>query len=399
VIGFYYQTYDAQGKRTCGHSTGQTTKTAAREFCMRLLREGKLLPKKEPAMPTLKEWAADFWDMDKSKYLQGRRARRPITVGYVKNGKTYTDNQIVPFLGALRLDAITDEAIENWLNGFAGRGLSNGTANNAYKMLSVMLGFAYKQKIINSNPCRLVEKLPHEGRKIKILTPAEVNKLFPARWSDVWDDYTCYVANKVEACTGMRIGEVLGLRSEFVHDGHLEVCRQYSLTAGYSDVKTHKPRDVPIHRVIEKDLRALIKVNGEGFVFATKPRAGKPIGRTSVSVSFRKALEAIGIDEEQRKERNLTNHSWRHFFNTYLLAEDVSDAKVMAVTGHVTKKMKEHYTHFDTTSFVEVMAAQQKLMDHRGRKKAGAGTKAAKQAEGAKNSGAKKTATKRTGTK
>jgi hypothetical protein len=66
----------------------------------------------------------------------------------------------------------------------------------------------------------------------------------------------------------------------------------------------------------------------------------------------------------------------------------------MAVTGHVTKKMKEHYTHFDTSSFVEVMAAQQKLMEHRGRKKAGAGTGEAKQTERARGSGVKKTRAK-----
>jgi integrase len=366
---YYYQCYDDRGKRSCGHSTGQTTKTAAREHCLRLLREGRLLAKKEAKVPTLREWAEDFWDLENSKYLKGRRGRRPITVGYAKNGKTYTENQIVPFLGDLRLDAITEIEVENWLTGFEDRGLSNGTANNAYKMLSVMLGFACKQKIIKSNPCLLVEKLQHEGRKIKILTLQEVRALFPAQWSDVWDDYTCHVANKLAACTGMRIGEILGLRSEFVHEGYIEVCRQYSQTAGYSDVKTHKPRNVPLHRVVEGDLRRLIKAHGEGFVFVSKPHAKKPMGRSSVIAGFWKALEAIGIGEEQRKQRNLTFHGWRHFFNTFLLSFNVKDAKVMAVTGHVTERMKEHYTHFDTTEFSEVMEAQKNLMERRSGKK------------------------------
>jgi integrase len=366
---FYYQAYDGNGKRSCGHSTGQTTKTAAREYCMGLLREGKLLTKKERAVPTLREWAEDFWDMEKSGYLRGRKGRRPITIGYVKNGRSYTENQIVPFFGDMRLDAITEVEIENWLTGFEGRGLSNGTANNAYKMLSVMLGYAWKQKIIKSNPCRLVEKLKSAEREIKILTPDEVKGLFPARWSDVWDDYTCYVVNKLAACTGMRIGEIMGLRSEFVHEGYLEVCRQYSQTAGYSDVKTHKPRVVPMHKALERDVRGLIATNGEGFVFVTKPRAVKPMGRAMVINSFFKALEAIGIDEARRKERNLTFHGWRHFFNTYLLTENVSEAKVMEVTGHLTEKNKKRYTHFDATKFYEVMEAQKSLIEHRGRKK------------------------------
>jgi hypothetical protein len=99
LIGFYYQRYDEEGKRTCGHSTGKTTKTAAREYCLKLLREGKLLPKKEEAVPTLREWGKDFWDMEKSGYLKGRKARRPIAISYAKNGKTHTEHQIFPFLG------------------------------------------------------------------------------------------------------------------------------------------------------------------------------------------------------------------------------------------------------------------------------------------------------------
>jgi hypothetical protein len=78
----------------------------------------------------------------------------------------------------------------------------------------------------------------------------------------------------------------------------------------------------------------------------------------------------INIGEEQRKERNLTFHSWRHFFNPFLLTKNVTDTKVMAVTGHMTEKMKEHYTHFDATQFTEVIEAQESLMKRRGGKEA-----------------------------
>jgi integrase len=136
-------------------------------------------------------------------------------------------------------------------------------------------------------------------------------------------------------------------------------------------VKTHKPRNIPISKAIGDDLRRLIKANGEGYVFVSRPRAEKPVCRTSVVESFFKALEAVGIGEEERKRRNLTFHSWRHFFNTTLLMANVTDSKVMAVTGHVTEKMKEHYTHFDTTEFTEVTAVQERIMGQRGGKKTG----------------------------
>jgi integrase len=126
----------------------------------------------------------------------------------------------------------------------------------------------------------------------------------------------------------------------------------------------------------------------------SKPQNRKPIGRDAVIKSFFKALETIGIDGEERKRRNLTFHSWRHFFNTYLLTANVTDAKVMAITGHVTEKMKKHYTHFDTTKFTEVTEAQKKLLERRGGRRAGAGTGKTKQAPGGKGPVAKKAGAK-----
>jgi integrase len=358
------------------------------------MREGRLLPEKQVHIPTLKEYAEDFWDMERSPYLKSRKGRRLISIGYVKNGKTYTDNQLLPYMGSIRLDRITELDIETWILGFAERKLSNGTANNAYSFLSLMLGFAFKQKIIKANPCLLVERLKKDRRKIEILTPTEVKALFPARWSDVWDDYTSYVVNKLAACTGMRIGEIMGLRSEYVHDGYLEVCRQFSQTAGYSDVKTHKPRNILIYKVVEDDLRRLIKANGEGFVFVSKPHAVKPTSRSCIIASFHKALDVVGVGEAERKRRNLSFHSWRHFFNTTLLMANVTDTKVMAVTGHVTEKMKENYTHFDSAEFTEVTAVQESLMGHRGMAKKAAGGGAVKKIGSVKVKAKRKTAAK-----
>jgi integrase len=367
LVVFYYQTYTRDGKRTCGYSTGLSTRTEAREYCIRLKTEGRLIPEKCNKMPLFKDYAKGFWDYDTSAYIKSRKARGHLTVGYASNGKTYTENQILPCFGDCRLEDITADDIDLWLTGYKDRGISTGTANNAFKVLSVMLGFAVKEKILKYNPCKEVRKLKDVSRKITILTPEEVKRIFPAAWSDVWDSYTCYVINKLAACTDMRIGEIMGLRSEYVHSGYIEVARQYSQTAGYSDVKTHKPRGIPITAVIEADLRKLIADNGAGYLFVTKAGAEKPMGRTSVIEAYFNALERIGIGEAERKKRNLTFHSWRHFLNTTLLMANVSDTKVKAVTGHVNDKEKERYTHLDVNEFAEVRRVQERLLRREGK--------------------------------
>jgi hypothetical protein len=56
IVVFYYQCYDTDGKRLCGHSTGKTTKTEARKECIRLLQAGLLVPAKQK-MPAFAEYA------------------------------------------------------------------------------------------------------------------------------------------------------------------------------------------------------------------------------------------------------------------------------------------------------------------------------------------------------
>jgi integrase len=267
---------------------------------------------------------------------------------------------LLPEFGGMRLDEITSERIDTWLSGFKPRGYSNATANNAIKALRVMLEEAKIKGIITSNPGKEVKNLPDDSAKIKILTPEEMRALFPADWSTVWASETHCILNKLGACTGMRLGELLGLRGEYVFNGYISVVGQHT-RYGYGDTKTRKSRDITIPKSVERDLLKLKRVNGDGYLFSED--GGKnPISRSVVYRVFFAALNKIGINAEQRKARKLSMHGWRHFLNTTLLMANVPDSKVMSITGHMTKEMKEHYTHFDTTKFTEVIDAQEKLM-------------------------------------
>jgi integrase len=86
-------------------------------------------------------------------------------------------------------------------------------------------------------------------------------------------------------------------------------------------------------------------INGDGYLFS-KDGGIKPVSRTTVYKAYFAALDKIGIDKAERSRRKLTFHGWRHFLNTTLLMANVSDSKVMGITGHASKKMKERYTHF-----------------------------------------------------
>jgi integrase len=73
-------------------------------------------------------------------------------------------------------------------------------------------------------------------------------------------------------------------------------------------------------------------------------------------------LERIGISPNERENRNITFHSWRHFFNTWCRASNIPDSKIQSVTGHRTIKMTVHYSHMDIQDIPEVKAAQEAVL-------------------------------------
>jgi integrase len=372
IVVFYYQCYDADGRRLCGHSTGKTTKTEARKECVRLLQAGLLVPARQK-MPTFAEYAEGWWDFETCAYLKNQRGRKDLTESYVIKCRGMVKYQILPYFGKTPLDKITAESINAWLLGFqerevvnAGgkkevRSYKNTYANTVFGTLRLMLNEAVSRKILKSNPAAGVKKLKNDRKRIEIITPAEVRRLFPADWERVWEgDRLCYAANKLAACTGMRVGEILGLRGEYVFEDYIHVHAQYD-EFGYRPTKTKETRNIPLAPVVMGELRWLAERNGRGFLFSLDGGA-TPVRRRLVYNRFHEALVRIGISRAEIQRRGLTIHSWRHFFNTMLQMANVAISKVQSITGHKSDRMTEWYTHYDAREFSEVRNVQETLL-------------------------------------
>jgi integrase len=224
-----------------------------------------------------------------------------------------------------------------------------------------MLNEAVSRKILKSNPAAPVRKLKNDRKHIEIITPAEVRKLFPVDWETVWEgDHLCYAANKLAACTGMRIGEILGLRGEYVFEDYIHVHAQYD-EYGYRPTKTKETRNIPLAPVIMSELRRLMERNGRGYLFSMDDGT-TPVSRRLIYNKFHKALERTGVSKAETQRRGLSIHSWRHFFNTTLQMANVALSKVQSVTGHKSDRMTEWYTHYDAKEFSEVRNVQETLL-------------------------------------
>lgn len=347
VTVYYYRTYDADGRRTTARSTGKTSPSAARAYCDELLRAGTLVPDRSA---TLKSYTADWWLWDRCRYIRSLRARDPdgISPEHAANRRSALTKHTWPYLGSKRIGEITTPAIERWIDSLLESGLSPSSVRNTVAGLRTILREAVRRGDISRDPTEGARIPTDRTARRGILSREEARALFsPDAFDTVWRrDYLYFAANLLAAACGLRQGEIRGLRVSDVKDTYLEVRHGYGRIAGLKETKTRRARAVPLPAFVRRSLEPLLSGRSPDAYVVSRTGA-EPIGYRSISTSLGRALEAIGIDAEERRARKLTFHSWRAFYVSFLRAAGVPDARVMAASGHSTTRMADWYTRLD----------------------------------------------------
>ncbi|WP_168203298.1 tyrosine-type recombinase/integrase [Oceanispirochaeta crateris] len=359
---WYYQTYDDSGKRTSAYSTGQTSKSAARHICQKLLREGKLLPDTVGRI-TFRDYAKNWWDWDKCEYLKYKRTRRNISKSYASTGRLILKNHIMPYFKDMRLADIRIYDIEQWLQSLVDSGQSNTSANHYLRFLRIMMTEAIRRDILKEDVSRKVLQLKKTEFTRGILSHETVRKIFDqSNIMEYWPNKKCYYASLIAACTGMRIGEVRGLKYSDLGIGIVSISRQYHAKFGVTDTKNHKSREVPLPQSLIDELLNLDRRSDEDYILASTHNHGDPMHPTSISRAFTTALVKSGMKAEEIKAKNITFHSWRHYFNTVMRSNNISDSKLRSMTGHQSSVMTDHYTHYAAEDLKEIGDVQSKIL-------------------------------------
>lgn len=323
-------------------SSGQTTKSAAEAWAIEYLKTGQVVMKENL---TLSMYAEDFFAWEGEYISALRRKGRQIGQRYAENKQGHLRNYILPALGAVKISRIDEDMIESFARDLLeDDGLAAATVNQILLTLKAVLKQAYRKKFIRTLP--LVENVSGSRKERGIPTPEEVKAFFGGEWKD----RRYYAINMLAATTGMRMGEIQALQRKALREDFVEVNASWAKGYGLKGTKTGRARYIPLPA---RTLSALSEVlefspytEPEDFVFFGRYRTA-PLDNHLIEESFNRRLKEIGIDEETRKARNLSFHSWRHYFNSILINARVPILKVQALTGHSTLKMTENYFHVD----------------------------------------------------
>jgi integrase len=358
---YYYYAYDDDGNRLGPWSTREENKTAARNHCNGQIRKGVLVPGIK-GMSTFAVFASDFWDWEKSEYLKDRRKRNKLTKGYADKCKRQVDFTLTPYFGKMRLDRITGEVIDKWQDYMIASGYEHSTINGYYGTLMTMMKWAVKKRYIVRDPFLDVERLLDEKKEKQLITREEFKTMFVTDWERIWqNDLLLCTANKLAALTGMRVSEILGIKGKDVFDDHIYVAFQYDKELGDRETKTKTKDNIPLTSELISDLRKLMLLNRDGYLFSLSG-GEKPVTVRHIYNGLIRALKRMGLTQEEIKKRGLNVHAWRHFCNTEMLNAGIPLKKVQAITRHKSERMTDRYTHFDPLEFVEAVDFQSNLL-------------------------------------
>lgn len=307
------------------------------------------------------EYFTEFWTWGKSRYVQekiahGQSIHFTHVDGMLKNYRKHLSHMFKDKL----LGEITRKDIFRMFDFVGAMDFSGATKNVICRTVLTPLKYAHSKEIIPQDLTSNLIFFSVSYKAREILTPELAREVF----SVAWDSQSSKLANMVAMLTGMRAGEIRGLRLCDLGEDCLYVRHSWSDKEGLKCPKNGEERVVqfPYPQLIESMKRLYwtnpfaVESNSidEYIFYGLKPR--KPIDTDIFIDGLRKALRSVGISEEACK--SYTFHAWRHFYATFM-ADKLSAKLVQSQTGHKTKAMLEHYANHMTGEEIALIQAAQ----------------------------------------
>jgi integrase len=296
----------------------------------------------------------DYAELWLNGYIKGMR-RQSTFVRY----QDILTRYVYPALGNKPVDEIRRGEIRDLLLKLNNRGLARATICLVRDVISGPLSFAHDEELIPVNPIAGITKRLQLRREKKTvvepLTGEEVSLFLETcvvRTPEHYPFFLCAFR------TGMRLGELLGLRWGDLdwHGKFILVQRSYKL-GRMTPTKTGKVRRVDMSDQLigamgslhtERKREALQEGRGEA-VETVFHRAGKPMEQNYIRRVFKRILVQAGL-------REIRLHDIRHTFASLLLSDGASPVYVKEQLGHSSIQMTvDIYGHLIPSSNREMV--------------------------------------------
>lgn len=241
--------------------------------------------------------------------------------------------QILPAFGHLKLTDVRPQAVEQWLLKLRDQdGLSSKTCNGCLGLLRKILNDAVRWGHLVGNPLHGVARLRFQEREMEFWSKDEAVSFLD--WVTRVDPIL-YPAFGLALNTGMRLGEIAGLRWDCVDIERRLITVRRAWCQHENRVKevtkTKSVRLIPINADLLDILIALRGQDHDGFVL---PRCDfKNLHRR-----IRSLAKGAGV-------KPIRFHDLRHTFASMWMMAGQSMFELQKILGHQSIQMTERYSH------------------------------------------------------
>ena len=321
------------GKRKQVKRTGFTSKKEATSAMAQLQVEIENGVLDTPSDMKLMDYVINWFDAKKIGLKSSTRRSYDFWINYY----------IIPILGQYKMSQLNEKIIQDYINELLEeKELAPTTVRKSFTMLRSIIEQARRKKIITDDILAEIV-LPRETTKINVWTEEEIN-IFLSAYVRTRHVPRAYIGFVIALLTGMRQGEVLGLRwKDIDFDNKLIFMRQTLSTDGselqeggktFSSARTIHIPDVLVERlkehkqVTDSEKRKLgVKYKDFDLVVCTK------YGNPMLPPNFRNAFQQLS---KKLKLPKIRFHDLRHSHATFLLTKNVNPKIVSERLGHAT---------------------------------------------------------------
>ncbi len=312
---------------------------------------------------------------------QGRRSLNTLRTD--KNSLNIFYNFIYKYYGDIDVKGISHKQIFKWRETRYADGKSPTTIAVNMRTVSSFFSYLVKTERISENPFINVD-IPKRQKKDDANIPAFFSAVFKFVKKEVEkrsrateplvtkkkklkkDDFDWFYDNEwflhytwVLLNTGMRSGEVSLLKWK---QGKLDVGENHSRSYSYiSDDESHfviyfkrRRREITIKPPVRESLIFFQKFQRKNnvYLFESK-RTHRPYSTSTYSKLFKKLIEHLELDTE------LSAHSIRHGYGSYLANNGATVYQVSRILGHSTTEITElfytHSKHDDVSDTMDIL--------------------------------------------
>lgn len=345
-------------------STGSQRCLPSGRWEVRETRGGKTLSRTGATVTEARGRLRDAWrDVDRGARNLGTATFGPYALAWLgtvtPNLAPYTvvkytstvREHLVPEFGPRKLTAITHSDVARWLVRLA-RTRRAGTLAGYRAVLVMICEAAVRDGLIVTNPARgaAIPRTAPPPRAAHRLTADETRRLLTASRS-----HPLLALWTLAAASGMRLGELLGLRWQDVDfdAGRVHVRVQLQRGGGAWVLRPLKTRGstrtfalAPLvrdallaHRVAQERDRGAAAAFWDGaFPLVFVGAYGGPLWQSWVRAQLHALCDAAGVP-------HIGPHALRHHVATTLGEENIPVHEAMALLGHSSPHMTRHYQH------------------------------------------------------